>query len=431
MQFVLTTALLPYYLYKDIMSQIDTNQLKNQNPYKLLLIYGLSLCILFMLLVSGRVAEGSQQLSLLAQAFVHGQTNFLHPIGSLGQDPINYHGKIYWGEGPFPAVVLMPFVALFDIFHAFFYQGYIEWVFILGVIFFVYKLARIFKYSQEDSALMSLAFTLGTAFIGIIAVSSSWFFAQVLATFLIFWSLYEFYSRRRWWLIGSICAAIMLTRITASPIILFFVFELWLKAPVKRKNLKLYIQLLSPVVVAALLIGLYNFVRFGSPFNGGFAYQTLYQDSSISRSYGIFSIKHIPANLYSLVLRAPDISLINNNSWTLKFPFIQNNTLGMSRFITSPYFLVLFTYKWSSYSDQIKRLLLATGVCILFVLTYYGIGLEQFGTRYSLDFLPELFVVFMAMYKKHNRQLSGGMRFLLIASGLVNMYLLVPFLMHG
>jgi hypothetical protein len=413
------------------MRNFITKELKSRSPYKLLLIYGLSSCILFMLLVSGRVAEGSQQFSELANAFVHGQANFMHPIGSYGQDPINYHGKIYWGEGPFPAVVLMPFVAIFNIFNAFFYQGYIEWVFILGVIFFVYKLARIFKYSQEDSALMSLAFTLGTVFIGIIAISSSWFFAQVLATFLIFWSLYEFYSRRRWWLIGSICAAIMLTRITASPIILFFLFELWVKTPVKRKNLKIYAQLLSPVVLGALLIGLYNLVRFDSPLNGGFAYQTLYQDSSMSRAYGIFSIKHIPANLYSLIFRSPDITLISNNSWSLKFPFVENNTLGMSMFITSPYLLVLFTYKWSSYSDQIRRLILATGVCILFVLTYYGIGLEQFGTRYSLDFLPELFVVFMVMYKKHNKQLSGGMRFLLIASGLFNMYLLVPFLLHG
>jgi hypothetical protein len=200
-----------------------------KNPYRLLLIYGLSITILFLLLVTGRVAEGGQQFSELAKAFLHGQTNFLHPIGDYGQDPIFYHGKIFWGEGPLPAVVLMPFVALFSLFHLFFYQGDIEWIFILGVLFFVYRLARIFKYNEEDSLTMTLAFALGTVFIGILTVSSSWFFAQVITTFLLLWSLYEFYSHRRWWLIGLICAAILTTRITAAPIILFYAFELWIK----------------------------------------------------------------------------------------------------------------------------------------------------------------------------------------------------------
>ena len=58
-----------------------------------------------------------------------------------------------------------------------------------GITFFVFKLARSLLYSQEDSAVLTFGFVLGSAFIGVAFVSSSWFFAQVITTFLLFWGL--------------------------------------------------------------------------------------------------------------------------------------------------------------------------------------------------------------------------------------------------
>jgi hypothetical protein len=379
----------------------------------------------------GFVLEGSQQFSLLAHAFLHRQLNFLSPIGGMGQDPILYHGKIYWSEGPFPALLLLPFTALFDIFHRFFFQGYLMWALVVGVLFFVFKLARFLAYSKEDSFILALGFTLGSVFIGVASVSSSWFFAQVVTAFLLFWGLYEFYARKhkRWWLLGFISALILMTRPTAAPIFIFFCLELWQVSTKTHTRLKKFAQLCLPVGVAIVLLGIYNFLRFHNPFNGGYAHQLLYPTSAESQSYGVFSLIHIPTNLYSALLRGPIPVVRDSTSWTLKFPYIQNNIYGMSIFITSPYLLSLFSHKWSSFDSRARNLLIAALASALLVFSYFGVGLLQFGYRYSLDFLPELFLLFMIMYRKNHRNLSRGMKVLLLGSGIFNFYLLLPFML--
>jgi hypothetical protein len=380
------------------------------------------------ILITSYILGASQQFSDLARAFLHGQLHFLAPIGGVGQDPVLYHGKIYWGEGPFPAVLLMPFVAFFSLSHIFFNQGYLQWMLVLGIVWFVFRLARLLSYSGEDSMILAFGFVLGSVFIGVASISSSWLFAQVVTTFLLFWSLYEFYTRKRWWLIGLICALVLMTRATAAPIVIFFGLELWQTAGKKPQKLIKFAPLCLPVLGAAGLIGLYNFLRFHSPFNGGYAYQLLHSYSAESRSYGVFSLIHIPTNFYSAVLRAPQPVLRTATSWTLKFPFIQNNPYGMSIFITSPYLLSLFTHQWSSFDSRARHLMIAIAASCLFVFSFYGVGLDQFGYRYSLDFLPELFLLFMMMYRKSHHGLSRGMKTLLLGSGVVNFYLLWSFL---
>ena len=291
-------------------------------PYREILIFTVPVVLLVWILAMSFVLEGSQQFSLLAQSFLHGHLNFLSPIGRLGQDPIFWHGKVYWGDGPFPAMLLMPFVALWNISHHFFFQGYLDWVLIVGVVFFIFKLARTLSYSKEDSFILTLGFALGSVFIGVSSVSSSWFFAQVLTTFLLFWSLYEFYTRKykRWWLLGLISALILMTRSTASPVFIFFALELWCLAGTANQKLKKFAQLSLPVGAALILLGLYNFLRFHNPINGGYSHQLLYPSAIESRSFGMFSLMHIPANLYSALLRAPDPVLKGQHFMVVKIP---------------------------------------------------------------------------------------------------------------
>ena len=101
----------------------------------------------------------------------------------------------------------------------------------------------------------------------------------------------------------------------------------------------------------------------------------------------------------------------------------------MSIFITSPYLLYLFSNKWSSFNTRARNLMVAALGSGLLVFSFYGVGLLQFGYRYSLDFLPELFLLFMIMYRKNHRDLSRGMKALLIGSGVFNFYLLLPFIL--
>lgn len=419
-----------YTYTKHEVSAMNLKQIKsyiyNFQPDFWLVVFMIPIAILLAVLNTSIFSHGGQQFSELAQAFIHGQLNFLHPIGGYGQDPILYHGKIYWGEGPFPAILLVPFVYIFSLFHTFFYQNYLQWALIFGVLYFVFKIARHFKYSTVDSLMLMFGFALGTVFIGVAAVSSSWLFAQVVTTFLIFWAFYEYFFRKRWWLIGLICGLIVLTRLTASPILIFFALELW-RSKVASHKLKNYLVFGLPIIVAGGLVGLYNYLRFHSPFNGGFEYQLIDQNSANARSMGVFSPVHIPTNLYSALLRGPIPVLRNSISWSLKYPYIQNNPYGMSIFINSSYLLFLFTQKWSDYKTRERNLIIAVLVSCLLVFSYYGVGANQFGYRYSLDFLPGLFILFMIMYRKKHEKITFGMKSLLIASGALNFYILLTF----
>ena len=97
-------------------------------------------------------------------------------------------------------------------------------------------------------------------------------------------------------------------------------------------------------------------------------------DSAQARAYGEFSLIHVPAGLYSAIFRAPVTVLRSSSSWTLKFPYIQNNVYGMSIFVTSPYLLSLFAHKWSSFEKRERNLLIAILVSALFVFSYFGLG---------------------------------------------------------
>jgi hypothetical protein len=400
------------------------DEIKKASNFTKAIILLMSLVMLMVLILNVKL-QSSQQYSDLAQSFLHGHLYFLHSIGGVGQDPVYFHGRTYWSEGVFPAIVLMPFVAIFSIFHTFFLQNYICWFLVLIIWFLVYKLAGFIGYKKQDSVLLAFAFTLASAFMGIAAISSSWYVAQSITTLLLFWSLYEYFrpGGTRWWLIGLICGMILLTRPTAAPIVIFFLLE---ALNGKKNHLKKHIQLLAPIAIAIVLTGLYNTLRFKSPFNGGYTAQVLGANSIASEKEGLFSLVHVPTNLYSLVLGTPVPVLRNNVTWTLKFPYIKNNVYGMSMFITSPYYLYLLMRKPKNFNKQTIHLLSAALVSGIFILTYFGIGVFQFGCRYSLDFLPELFMVFMIIYKKNNTQLSTGMKFLFLASSLFNIYIVSP-----
>jgi energy-coupling factor transporter transmembrane protein EcfT len=401
---------------------IDNKLAKN------ILIFGLPVILYIVLISIGLAGEGSQQFSLLANSFVHGHTYFLQSIGGVGQDPVLYHGKIYWDEGAFPAVILMPFVAFFNIWHIFFFQGYIKWLLILLISYLLYKMARKIGFSLADSYIWMFGFVLGSVFMGVGSVSSGWLFAQVVATLLALWALYEYMNSRRWWLIGLITTCLLLTRLPAAAILVFYLLVIVLaKTDWKTKRKHLF-QLLIFIFIGFILMGLYNWQRFGGPLNNGNQYQLLSEASSDARAMGVFSLDHIPTNLYTLILRAPTPVLANNNSWSLKAPWIDNNNLGVSVFITSPWLLYLFTKRWIKYPKEAKYLVIASMVGLLLVLSYFGDGADQLGYRYTLDFMPGLFLALMMLYRKNTGKLTTGMKILLLGSGLTNFYLLVTYI---
>lgn len=408
--------------------KLKLDSLSNREVAILIATFVVPICLYLVILIIGMVGEGSQQFSLLANSFLHGHTYFLHTIGGVGQDPVNYHGKVYWDEGAFPALPLMPFVAIFNVFHLFFYQGYIKWFFVLGLAYFVYKIAKHFKYDTQDSVFLVLTFSLASVYIGVASVSSGWLYAQTVGAFLMFWALFEYFNKRRWWLISLVCSFVVLTRISAAPIVLFFVLAILWSKESKQIKIKQFLMISVFMLLTISIIGSYNYMRFGNPLNNGNKYQLLSNDSAEARSIGLFSLNHIPTNLYTAVLRGPDTILRDSTSWSLKPPYIVNNPLGMSIVLTSPYLLYLFSTRWSKYPREAKFLIISAFFSALLVLSYFGDGSDQFGYRYSLDFLPQLFVAFLIIYRQNNKKISRGMKSLILLTILFDFYMTCSFI---
>lgn len=393
-----------------------------------ILFIGSFLIIFIFLLVLGFTGEGTQQFSLLAQSFLHGHTYFMKSIGGAGYDPVIYKGKQYWDDGFFPSIVLLPFVAFFNLFHIFFYQGYLKWLIVLGTFYLIYRIGLHLKYSKKDSLIFSFAFMLSTVYIGVNTVSSGWLFAQIVATFLLFWALYEYFTKKRWLLLGFICGILFLTRIPAAAIIIFFGLEIiFSKMKSKAKIINL-LKLGLFGLIAVLILGGYNYIRFGNPLNNGNSYQLISNYSLQARNMGLISLDHFPTNFYSFLLRGPKVVLRSSTSWSLTSPYIINSNLGEGIIFTSPFLFYLLTKRWSNYSKEMRFMLVGVLVSFIMLMLYYGVGANQFGYRYSLDFLPEVFVVFMVIYRKFNKKLTTGMKTLFLITALFNFYLVLSYI---
>lgn len=384
---------------------------------KFLIIYFFAIVFIF-----NFIPQGEQHFSYLASSFLQGKTYFLTQPGSWG-DTVFFKGHHYWPEGPFPSIILMPFVALFSLFNQFFSHGYLQFFIVLGVFYLVFKITRKFEYSQNDSLYLAFAFCFSSAFLGVAMSPWSWYFSQVTTVFLEFLVINEYLSNRRYLLLGLLSGFLVATRTTASLTILYIALHAILVVNASfSSKLKNLLKLSVPYIIFIAVLALYNFLRFGNVFEQGYSWCLCGDFHTYAREYyGILSLLHIPGNLYYFLLSVPLPVFKDAVSHVLQFPFVKANTWGMSIFVTSPIFFYLFLL---SYKDKLSKILIVTAIVIAIpIFLYYGIGYRQFGYRYSLDFLPLLFFLLIKNYKQKSRELSLGFKMVILVSSLTNLYL--------
>lgn len=367
----------------------------------------------------------SQQFSELANSFLHGKTYFLDGsyFNNRLRDNTPFMGHYYWPLGPFPAVVLMPFVGLFGFFGFYFFQSYLNYFLVLGIAYLVFLLARKIKYSDLDAFFLSVAFVFGSVFFGVAPHSSSWYFAQTITVFLLFLAIWEYFGKKRHWLIGLFLGMVLLTRVTAAVAILFFALDILLKKSLSQKvKIEKLAKLFVIPAICFLLLSTYNYVRFGDPLDQGYRAQILFEQFDVDKEeYGLFNIQYLPRGIYYSLLAMPNPN-INSDTHNLAFPFVVADPWGMSIFVNSPFLLYLFFLK---IKKKRAKLLIITSYVIWFgIAASVFIGHKQFGFRYALDFMPLLFTAFMITYRDNFSKLSRNLKLLIIFSGLTNVYLL-------
>ncbi len=402
-------------------------QSNNYPASKNVLFFGIIISlIIIILLFSNFFFTRAQHFYFLTNSFLQGKLNLIDlPLitNSSVNDLVIFNNNYYWPQGPFPAILLLPFVYIGNLIKFSFWQGYLQFFLVLGIAYLVFRLSKLKNFSSQDSLFITLAFA-SSSFLGAAILPSSYHFSHIITVILLFIILIEYLTRQRYWLIGLLLSFVLATRPPASLFIVFFITQIFLDIKLtKKEKFNQLVKLITFPLIMGLLLMLYNYLRFYDIFEFGYSYQVLIFDTiAKAREYGLFSLIHLPGNLFYLLLNFPAPIFKDGLSHVLQFPYLKGDPWGMSIFLTSPILIYLFTFK---YKDTISKILIITILLIsLPILLYYGIGYEQFGYRYSLDFLPLLFYLFIYKYRDKYSNLSNGIKLLILFSAVINIYLL-------
>ncbi len=381
---------------------------------------------------------GHNHFSLLAQAFTDGRVFFTESSYSLlvddnfMHDAAVYNGQYFWPLGPLPGVLMVPFLLVSWHQATPTPEGVVNLSVMVGIIITLFNILVRWFASVRDRVVLILAFVAGSPLLYIALIPKSWFVSHSVTVLCLLLALREYYanpSRKagpRYWFMGALFALAFATRASAVLGIVFVIFMiLQERGDTIRTRLNKLILLILPVLLVGGMLGVYNFIRFDSFLEQGYQYQIVAHNLTRQRSIGLFSHEHIPTNLYYFLLAPPRISATRLLANTVRVPVPYPDPWGMSIVITSPYLLYLVvaaSTRHRSFLLSSRALLVASGITIIPLLMYYGIGYYQFGYRYALDFFPLLFLAFVTEYQRSHATLSRGMTILITISSLTNLY---------
>jgi hypothetical protein len=327
-------------------------------------------------------------LFYLADAFLHGRTDIDVQLGPW--DVIILDGRIYVPFPPFPAILLMPLVAVTGPVVADQWESGINALIAaidVGLAWWVAGRIGVERLRDRFALVLLLGFS--TAVWWVTTRGGVWHTGHLVATMLLLLLLGELWGRRRAVVFGLLIGAAFLTR----PPLAFVapVFALWVLAPTLRERgrpaaawvrelpWREWVSLAIGLLPAVLFFLFYNLVRFGSLTESGYALALLPDWLALRRDQGLFSLVHVPMNLDLLFLELPGPKA--------DFPWFQPDGNGMSVFFTSPGLLLAALAPWRR--DSRAWLLLGAAIAALIpTLLYYGGGWLQYGYRYFLDSIP-------------------------------------------
>ena len=328
-----------------------------------------------------------------AEAFLHGQLALTVPQPPNLNDWVLQGGRWYVSFPPFPAVLMMPFVALWglsfnDVAFTLFFSA--------ANISLLYRLLRRLQPQRPEWEHAALALIYGFA-------TLAWS-CGIRGEGLVHRRDHRRHPHaplpargaraRRPVLAGLAvgCAAITRTPLAFSAI--FFVFEAlspdgpveWARLRDPRRWRAAVPRLLpyaAAIVAVAIPMAAMNLARFGSFSEFGHSHLYANRVNAQIQRYGLFHYAFLERNLHDAFTRLPLIQL-----HPLKIGFSGE---GMSLFVTTPLFFWLL---WPRERPRLHRALwLTVAVVALPGFFYQNSGYLQFGFRFSLDYTPYLIVL--------------------------------------
>ena len=325
----------------------------------------------------------------LADALLHGQLA-LRLMPPTTHDLSHFQGQYYPYWPPMPAILLMPFIALFGV-------QFSDTLFTLAIgalnvalVAILLRQAcvrRVIKLSRARRGLLVLCFALGSVHLTLAPFGRIWHTGQLVAFMFVALCYLAVLQKRGIWafvLAGIAIAAAFLTRNHTLFAGVWPAYYLLVQhRSLGWRRLATYsLAGAAPVLVAIGLLGWYNWARFGSVLDNGIAYHQM-ADIFVEdfKRYGAFNMHYVPTNLFYQYIAYP-------------LPLHKTTFYGGSLFLLTPVFFAA----WVGIFVMRPRLsMLALVVSIVLVaipiLLLMGTGWVQFGPRYLLDFFVPLLLL--------------------------------------
>jgi hypothetical protein len=350
--------------------------------------------------------SGAPHYVYLADAFLHGESVLAEePPYPDENDWTYYQGEWSVSFPPSPAILMMPFVAIWGL-------DFNDVIFtlLLGAVnlALIYQLLGRVYYRDKDlpvsaRLLLTSAFGFGTVHWWLSTNGQVWFTAQIVATTFLLLALLETFGDQRPWLVALWLGLAALAR----PTILFALPALiWLLHP--RRRWKELATGALPLLLIGILMAAYNQARYDDPFELGYSYMQL--ENLLTRRVaesGSFNIVYLKGNFHHAFLNLPE--------WRNTFPYLIMDGWGLSLVISTPLLIFAFFAPWREKSSQ--AMALAALLVAIPNLLYYNTGYLQAGYRYALDFLPFLFILIALAWRGSAPLLGKALVILSILTG--------------
>ncbi len=353
----------------------------------------------------------------LADALLHGRTYLLENIPWLNE-LLLIDGRYYVIYPPVPALLLLPQAAISGM----------EANQTLASVFWgsvnvslVFLLMRRLTNNVRIQIWMTILFGFGTIHWYLASLGKAWFFAHITSFFFLTAAIFETLGKRRPFLIGLLLGAAYWCRlpiILSAPFFLIMLSDLWWRrdntlTPLKRIDLIPLVKFGLGVGVFIILNFAYNYIRFGTMADIAYDIQAAREPWFYPK--GLFHISYIRDHLWTFFLKPP--------AFSTQAPYVKPDYMGMSILITTPAFI------YAVFAGIRKRISLACWAGIIpvaFILFIHGgVGWQQFGYRFALDFYPYLLILTALGINrglKAESDLEWHQKTLIIASILVNLW---------
>jgi hypothetical protein len=335
----------------------------------------------------------------LADAFLHGQTNLrLQPPDT--HDLSVFQGKLYLYWFPFPALLFLPFVALWGV-------GFSDVAFtvalgavnvaLVAVLLRAAVASRWIRLDRVRRGVLVSCFALGTVHLTVAPFGRVWFTGQVVGFAAL--ALGYLAALRLRGVPGALAAGVALSAAlaTRSHLLLAGLWPAWALLSKERTPARRLLVLasgLAPVLAALALLGLYDQVRFGSPLETGIRFHrmgTVFVEDFAR--YGAFSLHYLPRNFFYEFLTYPLVPGLESLQ-------------GGGLFWMTPVFLAVFWARRGAPGSR-RALVLSCVLTAIPILVVMGTGFVQWGPRYTLDFtVPLLLLTAMGLSRWPPRRIA-------------------------